>query len=80
MKKDDSISRKVMVGLGFFKLVDIFGVKIELMHKKQTKMATRFGGFTTTMFLLSLMVIFGLCVKKMLKREGDKISVGMKFY
>ena len=43
-------------------------------------MATRFGGVTTTLFLLSLMVFFGLSVKTMLKREGDKITMGMKFY
>ena len=80
MEKDDSISRKIMVGLGYFKLVDIFGVKIELMHKKETKLRTRFGGLTTTLFLFSLMVFFGLCVKTMLKREGDKISMGNIFY
>ena len=30
----DSISRKIMIGLGILKYIDIFGVKFELMHKK----------------------------------------------
>ena len=80
MKKSDSISRKIMIGLGIFKLVDIFGVKIELMHKKQTKMVTRIGGFTTTLYVLGVLVFFLSCLSTMLNRKGDSITMGMQFY
>ena len=66
-----------MKGLSVFKLVDIFGVKIALMHKNETKLVSRIGGITTTVYFLSVLIYLGVSLNTMFKREEDTINTGM---